>query len=160
MWQATHHHAVEVDGVSRARLDSSLHVGEVGLPPGEVVVQVDDEGAEAAAADKPVEGLNMVRVQLEKTLRPVPRHLPKNINQNDGQKKIRPGGSTAFAGAKRVATREITATALTRQTCCKAARTVLFLMSTTVRAFIKSMNKIAKAEKMTEHLIQIACRSG
>lgn len=85
---------MEVDGISCARLDSSLNVGEVGLPPGEVVVEVDDEGAKAAAADKTVEGLNVVRVQLEIALRLVPRHLPTNNRQNNQQKtnKRRPGG--------------------------------------------------------------------
>lgn len=71
---------MEVDGVSCGWLDSHLQVGEVGLPPVEVVVEVEDQGAKAPTASEIVEGFNMVGVQLKVTSRLVPRHLSFQVS--------------------------------------------------------------------------------
>ena len=72
---STYLHAVEVYGVAGARVNRHAYSGELRVPPREVVVEVDDQGAQTATAAEVIERFHVVRVQLEVPLRLVLRHL-------------------------------------------------------------------------------------
>lgn len=68
---------MEVDGVSNRRFNGDIESRKVGLATGEIVVEIQDQGAKPTTAAKIVEGLNVVRVQVEVALRPVSCHLER-----------------------------------------------------------------------------------
>lgn len=71
-----HPYAVEVDSVPGGGLNGHLNKRKVCLPPGEIIVQVQQQRAKAAAANELIEGFHVVGVQLEEAAGPVPCHLP------------------------------------------------------------------------------------
>lgn len=94
-----HLHTVEVYSIPCGGLNGHFNERKVRLPPGKIVVEVQEQRAKASAANEIVEGFHVVGVQLKEAARFVPCHLSDNVCAGR-QKKVRRRSSKQRCGVR------------------------------------------------------------